>query len=238
MAKLLDFKMKARTLQISNKSVTKAEIVMYGPIGSSFWEESISAKQVSDILKDLPDTVNEISLRINSPGGDVFEGITIYNRLKQHKAKVICHIDGMAASIASIIILAADEIIIGEGAQVMIHKPWTFAGGNANDLEAIVNRLDDVENQLIGIYMKRTGISRSDLIDMLSKETWFDADQAIENKFADKKSEEEAIPIAASLLEGCVWMKKKPLNANSAEKVAMGKAVELTGNLKSFLARK
>ena len=110
--KILNFKAKGKPLQIRSESATKAEIIIYAPIGQSFWEESVSAKDFSDQLNKLEPTVNEISVRINSPGGDVFDGIAIYNRLKQHKAKKIIYIDGLAASIASIIALAGDEIII------------------------------------------------------------------------------------------------------------------------------
>lgn len=207
-----------------NKSATKAEIVIYSQIGASWWDEGLSAKQFSDILKDLDPAVNEITVRINSPGGDVFDGVAIYNRLKQHKAKIIVHIDGLAASIASIIALAGDEIIMGEGALFMIHLPWTFAMGNRNDLDNVVNRLTDVEEQLVSIYAKKSRLDRSEIKSMLEAETWLDADQAIEKGFVDRKSDEEAMPIAASAMES-KFFNKAPRNYRS-DKIAASAALE------------
>lgn len=195
--------------EIKNKSATKAEIIIYAPIGESFWGDSISAKQFSDEIKKLDASVNEITVRINSPGGDVFDGVAIYNRLKQHKAKIIVHIDGLAASIASIIALAGDEIIMGEGALYMIHKPWSFAMGNSNDLEEVINRLMDVEEQLVSIYAKKTKLDRAEIKKMLSDETWLDADQAIEKGFVDSKAE-DSVPIAASVFDSAKWINKAP----------------------------
>jgi ATP-dependent Clp protease protease subunit len=106
MPKILDFKVNAeRRLKILNKSSTKAEIVLYAGIGQDYWGDGsmISAKQFSDELKKLDSSVKEIDLRINSPGGDVFDGIAIYNRLISHPARINVYIDGLAASIASII---------------------------------------------------------------------------------------------------------------------------------------
>ncbi len=222
--------------EIRNKTATKAEIILYGAIGESWFGDAISAKQFSDELKALPDTVNEITLRINSPGGDVFDGIAIYNRLKQHKAKVTVYIDGLAASIASIIALAGDEVIIGEGALYMVHLPWTWAAGNRNDLENTINRLLDVEEQLISIYTKKSGMSRSEIKALLEKETWMDADQAIENKFVDKKAE-ESVPIAASILSKASWINKMP-KMKTQEDVGKTKIEDLKNRIAAFTSRK
>lgn len=215
--KIIDFKARGKTFQIRNESATKAEIIIYADIGKSFWGESFSAKDFSDQLAKLEPTVNELTVRINSGGGDVFEGIAIYNRLKQHKAKKTVYIDGLAASIASIIALAGDEIIIGEGALYMIHLPWTFTWGNRMELENTTNRLMDVEEQLLGIYSKKTGMDRSELRAMLEEETWMDADQAIEKGFVDKKAE-DSLPIAASAFNK-QWINKKPKTFKSETKV-------------------
>lgn len=191
----------------------EAEIVIYSAIGESFWEDTISAQSFHQEIKSLPDSVETINLRINSPGGDVFDGITIYNRLKQHKAKVVAYVDGMAASIASVIMLAADEIYIGEGAQVMIHKPWTMAVGDARDLEETIDRLDDVEEQILGIYLRNTKekTTRSELRAMMAKTTWMDADESIEFGFATGKIESgEAVKIAACNDQNLPWMGTAP----------------------------
>lgn len=213
MSNLLAFKgvRAGSPLKILNKSATEAEVVIYAGIGQDWWGDGsmISAKQFSDELKKVPDTVNTINVRINSPGGDVFDGIAIYNRLKQHKAKKVVYIDGFAASIASIIALAGDEIKIGEGALYMIHLPWTFAYGNRMDLDNTVNRLMDVEEQMLGIYAKKTGMDRGEIRTMLEKESWLGADEAIEKGFVDSKAE-DTIAIAASAIKNSPWIAKKP----------------------------
>jgi len=218
-SKIFGFREKAQhPFEIKCKSATKAEIVLYAPIGESFWGDSISAKQFSDELKKLDASVNEISVRINSPGGDVFHGIAIYNRLKQHKAKIIVYVDGLAASIASIIALAGDEVIMGEGALYMIHKPWSFAMGNSNDFEETINRLLDVEEQLVSIYAKKTKIDRNEIKKMLSDETWMDAEQAVEKGFADSTFE-DSVPIAASVFDSAKWIQKAPKTFKSETSV-------------------
>lgn len=225
-------------LKIVNKTATKAEIILYAGIGQDFWGDGtmISAKQFSDELKTVGDTVNEIDLRINSPGGDVFDGIAIFNRLKQHKAKINVYIDGLAASIASIIALAGDEIYIGEGALFMVHLPWTWAMGNRMDLDNTVNRLLDVEEQMIGIYSKKTGMGRSEIKSMLEAETWMGADEAIEKGFVGSKVS-ESVPIAASAIDSR-WISKKP-KAYFSETVAVSAAKnDLKNKIQSRIARK
>jgi len=235
--KILEFKSKSgQPFKIVNKSATKAEIVIYSAIGENYWGDSLSAKQFSDELKKLDSTVNEITVRINSPGGDVFQGVTIYNRLKQHKAKIIVHIDGLAASIASIIALAGDEIIMGEGALFMVHLPWTFAMGNRSDLDNTINQLMDIEEQLISIYAKKTGLDRVEIKAMLEAETWLDADQAIEKGFVDRKAD-ESLPIAASVLDS-KWIVRKPKNYKSEAKVVASAIDELKKKIGDRLARK
>lgn len=240
MPKLLDFASRAgHRLTIRNKSATKAEIVLYAGIGQDWWGDGsmVSDKQFSDELKKLDSSVNEISVRINSPGGDVFHGLAIYNRLKQHKAKVTVHIDGWAASIASIIALAGDEVIMGEGAQFMIHLPWTFAMGNRMELDNTVNRLMDVEEQMISIYAKRSGLDRAEIKAMLEKETWMDADTAIEHGFVTSKAE-DSMPIAASAAKS-LWLGKVPKTfrsetdaVNSAKSDLVKKIQERISSLK------
>lgn len=231
--KILDFKSK-ETMRVTNKSATKAEIIIYAPIGEANpWSDSVSAKQFSEALKGIDPTVNEITVRINSPGGDVFEGITIYNRLKQHKAKVVVHIDGLAASIASIIALAGDEIIMGEGALFMIHLPWTFAMGNRMELDNTVNRLMDVEEQLISIYSKKTGMDRTEIKAMLEAETWLDAAQAIEKGFVDSMAK-DSLAIAASAFERS-WITKRPKHYKSETKVVDEAKIELKNKINKIL---
>jgi len=233
MAKLIEINNK-KPFAVKCKTDTIAEIIIYEDIGQGgFFSEALSAKDFSKELKSLPDTVNTIEVRINSGGGDVFDGVTIYNRLKQHKAKIIVYIDGLAASIASVIAMAGDEIIMSEGSLLMIHKPWTVAMGDSKDFENTISRLDDVEEQLLSIYQRKTKIDRNELRSMLAAETWLDADQAVDMGFATSKATEEALPIAASL-KTAKWINKKPRVENATKK----KVAEFKKDIESYLARK
>jgi ATP-dependent Clp protease protease subunit len=227
-------------LKILNTSATEAEIIMYAGIGQASWfddgDSMISAKQFSDQLKNLAPTVNTLNVRINSGGGDVFDGIAIYNRLKQFKGKKIVHVDGLAASIASIIALAGDEIIIGEGALFMIHLPWTYAAGNRMELDNTVQRLMDVEEQMLGIYAKKSNLSKGEIRAMLEQETWMSAEQAIDAGFADSKAE-DTVAIAASAINSR-WIAKKPGKYFSQTEAIQLKAEELKQKVRSRLDRK
>jgi len=238
MSKIMNFQNRGPRLRIENKSATKAEIIIYGGIGQDYWGDGsmISAKQFSEELKKLSDSVTEIDLRINSPGGDVFDGIAIYNRIKQHKAKVNVYIDGLAASIASIIALAGDNIYIGDGALYMVHLPWTFAMGNRMELDNTVNRLLDVEEQMISIYKKKTGMDRAEIKAMLEAETWLGAEDAILKGFVDSKVA-ESMPIAASAIES-VWIGKKPKTYFSETGAANKVIDDLKKEISGRLARK
>lgn len=225
-------------LKIMNKTATEAEIIIYAGIGQDWWGDGsmISAKDFSDELKKIPDTVNTLHVRINSPGGDVFDGIAIYNRLRQHKAKKIVYIDGLAASIASIIALAGDEIKIGEAALFMIHLPWTFSMGNRMELENTVNRLMDVEEQMLGIYSKKSNLDRNEIRSLLEKETWMGADEAIEHGFVHSKVD-DTVAIAASAIKSR-WIAKKPEKFFSDSEATAAKINDLKAKVRSCLDRK
>jgi len=214
---------------------SSAEIIIYEDIGQGgFFGEALSAKDFEKELKALPKTVTQIDVRLNSMGGDVFEGITIYNRLKQHSAHITVYVDGMAASIASVIAMAGDEIIMSDGALMLIHSAWTVAGGNARDLEHVIDRLLQIDEQILSIYQNKTRMDKNELRDMISKETTMNADQAIEMGFATKKSQEE-FAIAASV-SNASWIKNKP-NYNR-NKIIKDKLSEFKKDVEGFLARK
>lgn len=237
--KILNFIDRNKTpFRIRNESSDTAEIILYAGIGQDWWGDGsmVSAKDFSDQLKALPKSVKTLNVRINSPGGDVFDGVTIYNRLKQFDGTVNVFIDGLAASIASIIALAGDTITIGEGALYMIHLPWTWAMGNRMDLDNTVNRLLDVEEQLIGIYSKKTGLDRAEIKAMLEAETWLGADEAIEKGFVDSKMS-ESTPIAASMI-GAKWINRAPKAYNSEAKAVDAAKIEIKNKISGVLARK
>lgn len=173
------------------RSTGVAEILIYDAIGKDWFGDGFTAKKFREDLKALGN-VETLVVRINSPGGEVFDGFAIFNALKEHGAKIVVRIDGQALSIASVIAMAGEEIIMGEGAMMMVHDPWSFAFGNADDMRSVADRLDQVAAGLVNAYEDRTKQSRKKIVDWMAAETWFTADQAIKNGFADKRSQPDS----------------------------------------------
>lgn len=164
---------------------TSGELLIYGDIGESWWGESITAKSVADRLKEIGE-VDVLNLRINSAGGSAFEGIAIYNQLVRAAPRIEVDIDGMALSIASIIAMSGERIRMAENAMLMIHDPWTFAMGDADDLRKTADLLDGMKDNLVTTYNRRTGIDRDELAELMAEETWFQAAEALERGFVDE----------------------------------------------------
>lgn len=179
-------------------SDSAAELILYGDISEmSWWGDEITPKQFSDDLAAL-DAVTELSVRINSGGGDVFAGLAIHSMLKRHSANVTVYIDGLAASIASIIAMAGDKIIMPTGSMMMIHNPWTSAwGADANDLRQLADVLDKIRDSLVDVYVAKSGMTKDDIIPLLDAETWMSAEEAVEKGFADEI--EQTIAVSASM---------------------------------------
>ncbi|EGT81355.1 MULTISPECIES: ClpP-like prohead protease/major capsid protein fusion protein [Haemophilus] len=169
----------------SIKANDTAEISIYDEIGG--W--GISAQQFAKDFKALGNNLKQINLHIHSPGGDVFDGIAIYNLLKNHPSNKTVTIDGLAASMASVIAMAGTEIIMPENAMMMIHKPWGVQGGDADDMRKYADLLDKVEDTLIPAYAAKTGKSAEELAEMLAAETWLNGKECVEHGFADKLAE-------------------------------------------------
>lgn len=165
------------------------EITIYGDIGDSWWGESISANDVKEALKNV--TTDTIKVHLNSPGGDAFDGITIYNQLKNHDAKVIIYVDGLAASAASIIAMAADELIMNTGSMLMIHEASTFTWGTKTDIKKTLNALEGIDKSIADIYMTRYQGERTEIETMIQNETWFTSSEAVDIGLADKVNETE-----------------------------------------------
>lgn len=161
------------------------ELDIYDDIGDPFWGDAVSAKDVRAALKGSPNA-KTIKLRVNSRGGEVFDGFAIYNMLVEHPARVEAQVDALAASMASVVIMAADEITVSQGAMIMIHNPWVFVMGESEDLRQTADLLDKMRDQCADVYVARTGISREKAIEMMDAETWMTADEAKANGFADK----------------------------------------------------
>lgn len=128
----------------------------------------------------------DITVWINSPGGDVFAAAQIYNMLRDYKGHVTVKIDGLAASAASVIAVAGDTVLVSPVAMMMIHNPATIAMGNTKDMEAAIAMLNEVKESILNAYVDKTGLSRSKLSKMMDDETWFNAKKAVELGFADK----------------------------------------------------
>jgi len=183
--------MKNKWYEIQAKDES-ATIYIYDEISS--W--GITASQ---FVKDLNATkAKTISLRINSPGGNVFDGMAIYNALKQHPAKVTSEVDGIAASIASIIAMAGEEIRIAENAFFMIHNAWAFAIGTSSEMSKMAETLDKIDTQMEKIYAKRTGQEQDKVRQMMAEETWMNADEAKEFGFADSIGDKIAAAACSS----------------------------------------
>lgn len=163
---------------------TVATIRMYGPIDSwgGYW--GISTKDIGAVLDALPDSVTQIILRINSPGGEVFEGVSILNMLRAHKASVTAVVDGLAASAASVVAAGCDDTVMSPGTQMMIHSPWIFAMGDAADLRKTADVLDTIESSLIEIYTSKAG--EKDWKTLLAEETWLNATDAVSFGLANR----------------------------------------------------
>lgn len=173
--------MKDTWYSIKASATGTAEILIYDEIGR--W--GVSAKLFAEQLMALGD-IRHINLRIHSEGGDVFEGVAIYNALANHPATITVYIDGLAASMASVIAMVGDTIIMPENAMMMIHKPWGISGGDADDMRQYAELLDKVESALISSYTKKTGKTPEEIAALLSATTWLTAEEAVAGGFADQ----------------------------------------------------
>ena len=168
-----------------------AELLIYDIVGDGIFG-GITARQVMTDLK-AAGNIESLSVRINSPGGDVHEGHAIYNAIKRHPARVIVDIDGVAASIASVIAMAGDTVRIADNAMMMIHKPWAFGMGTADEHRTIAGALDRAEAGILEAYQKKSGQTTKQLEAWLAAETWFDATEAVDAGLADELGDEQQL---------------------------------------------
>lgn len=171
---------KGRPFEIKNEA-GEATVYLYDAIGG-YW--GVSAEDFVRELNALD--ADTIHLRINSPGGDVFDGRAMQTALAQHKARVVAHIDGLAASAATFVALGADEVVMSEGAFFMVHKGWTMQVGNADEMRETAALLDKVDASLSADYQRKTGAEAAQVEQWMADETWFSAEEAVEHGFADR----------------------------------------------------
>jgi ATP-dependent protease ClpP protease subunit len=178
----------------------RCSLYFYGDIVSATWEsmwyeEDKCPQDIADFLNQL-DGCEDIDIYFNSGGGDVFAGLAIYNQLKRYNGYKVGYVDGMAASIASVIMFACDELHFATGAQAMIHKPLCMAWGNADDFKAVIKHL--CEESILDVYMEHTkeGVTRDKIKNFMSAEKWFNGSELAE--YFDVEVEERAAVAACA----------------------------------------
>jgi len=159
------------SIRIVDEVGDEAELLVYDVIDSAY---GIGPKDVHKFL-DENKSVKTLSIRINSPGGSVFDGTAMFSLLKSCKARKVVYIDGVAASMASVLAMCGDEIIMADNAFMMIHDPINFAYGDAEDMRDMAELLDKVKEQLVATYASRTKCSREQIVEYMSAESWFNA---------------------------------------------------------------
>jgi ATP-dependent protease ClpP protease subunit len=206
---------------VNKKDDQPDEIIIYSDIGSyDFWtgESGATAKDIREQLKKIP-SGKAIDMRINSPGGDAFEGMAIYNILSQHSkqsgSKITGYNDGLCASAATVIMMAADKIIAGETSLFMIHRAFSIAFGTGNDMRTQAELLDRIDGQTIDLYYGRVKdgpakLSRDKVEGMVDAETYMDANEQVENGFADEVYQTKGKARAYGPLRP--WLHKPPVD--------------------------
>jgi ATP-dependent Clp protease protease subunit len=191
----------------------------------SWFDDDITPKQFKS---ELTATEGDISVWLNSPGGDVFAASQIYTMLKEYKGKVTVKIDGIAASAASVIAMAGAEILMSPVAMMMIHNPSTVIFGEAADLQGGIDMLSEVKESIVNAYEQKTGLSRNKISKMMDSETWFSAKKAVELGFADEVLYE---PDQGESAEGFIFDKVTITNAllRKIPKAKQTQSVEETG---------
>ncbi|NTK37702.1 Clp protease ClpP [Enterococcus faecium] len=177
----------------------EADVFIFGEIVSFKWDDTdTTAASFQKDLKELGE-VSQINLHINSPGGSVFEGIAIGNMLRQHKARVVAHVDALAASIASVIVASCDEVIMPENSMLMIHNPWTISMGNAKELRKQADDLDKIAESSVVTYLAKAGekLTEEKIKQIMDEETWMSDQEAYNYGLCDVV--ESANQVAASI---------------------------------------
>jgi ATP-dependent protease ClpP protease subunit len=171
------------TPELRAESTDAATISILDVIGQDFWGDGVTAKRVAGALRAIGS--KPVTVTINSPGGDVFEGLAIYNQLREHPAEVTVKVIGLAASAASFIAMAGDKIEIAKSGFFMIHNSWVVAMGDRNALRDVADWLEPFDSSMAEIYADRSGQSVTELTSMMDKETWIGGKAAVDMGFAD-----------------------------------------------------
>ena len=168
---------------IQNEDTSETELLFNGPISEdTWWGDEVTPALFRDELSKVS---GNLTVWLNSPGGDVFAASQIYSMLKNHKGKVTVKIDGIAASAASVVAMAGDETLISPTGMLMIHDPMTLAYGNKTDMEQTITMLEEVKESILNAYVQKSHQSRETLSQLMSEETWMNAEKALELGLVD-----------------------------------------------------
>jgi len=180
-------------IQAGKHDDNNAVINIFDIVGESFFSDGITAKKVAAVLSE--NEGNAVTVNINSPGGDFFEGVAILNLLSKHDGDVNVRILGMAASAAAVIAMAGDTISIAESAFLMIHNAWNIVVGNKNEMRDMANTLEQFDNSMIGVFSKKTGLSKAEITEMMDAETWIGGEAAVEQGFATDLLDDDEVVV-------------------------------------------
>ena len=174
-----------KCFRFRNEAQEVADLFVYGEIGLDFWGEGAGALEMIEELKSLPESTTQVDVHINSPGGDVFEAHAMMVALLNAPQKVMSFVDGMAMSAASYLAMAGEQVSMNENGVMMIHKAWTIALGNADDMRKSGEALDAVDSGIANIYAQKAGGEKSEWLDRMGEETWYDGAGAKEAGLVD-----------------------------------------------------
>ena len=175
-------------LRVRNQDNGEPEILIYGLIGSDPWGEGgVTDAQVAAALAEID--APRINVRINSVGGEAFQGFAIYNALVRNGAEIVTHVDGLAASAAATVAMAGNQIKMAENAFLMIHRSWGLVIGDTGEMEKAANELDKLDGSIARTFANRTGKSEAKILEMMQAETWLDSDEAFDQGFVDEITE-------------------------------------------------
>lgn len=201
-------------------------------IGEDWWTgEGVTSKRIAGALRAIGE--RDIVVNINSPGGDMFEGVAIYNMLRQHQGRVTVNVLGIAASAASIIAMAGDEIRIGRPSFLMIHNCWCVAAGNRHDFAEMAEYMAPFDAAMADVYQARTGIDAKEIQSLMDRETWIGGSAAVDNGWADGLLDEAEIEKAGSTKAASIRRLEAALRASGMPR---SEAQKLLSDFKSSLS--
>jgi ATP-dependent Clp protease, protease subunit len=205
-------------------------ITVFDVIGEDYWSGGgFTAKRAAAALRAIGE--RDVVVQVNSPGGDLFEGLAIYNLLRAHKGKVTVNVMGYAASAASIISMAGDEIVMGLGTFMMVHNAWGMVVGNRHDLAEASKLFEGFDSAMTDIYEARTTSSRKDIVKLLDAESWLSPSDAVSAGFADRIDNDLQALATSGDLENPVKARRQVEAALAKAGVSRAQRTELISEL-------